>query len=125
MRGEGLYEIFRDPENKYRPFVRWWWNGDRVVPEELLRELDVMKAAGIGGVEINPIRFPGEADDMGVPVLSYLSDEWLDVLEATLKGARALVAKPAQNGSDLLAVRLAGTSPAADEAEIVVVSCAR
>ncbi|HVW61584.1 MAG TPA: glycosyl hydrolase, partial [Puia sp.] len=88
VRGEGLYEVFRDPENKYRPFVRWWWNGDRVVPDELLRELDVMKAAGIGGVEINPIRFPGEADDMGVPVLSYLSDEWLDVLQATLKGAR-------------------------------------
>ncbi|HEX7663314.1 MAG TPA: hypothetical protein VF407_02330, partial [Polyangiaceae bacterium] len=49
----------------------------------------------------------------------------LPSLEPTLKGARALVAKPAQNGSDLLAVRLAGTSPAADEAEIVVVSCAR
>ncbi len=88
VQGGGLYEVFRDPENKYRPFVRWWWNGDRVVSEELLRELDVLKAAGIGGVEINPIKFPGEADDMGVPALTYLSDEWIDMLQVTLKGAR-------------------------------------
>ncbi|HVV02726.1 MAG TPA: glycosyl hydrolase [Puia sp.] len=84
----GLYTIFQDPAGQYRPFVRWWWNGDRVTAEELLRELDVMKTAGIGGVEINPIKFPGEADAMGIPSLLYLSDEWLDALAAALKGAK-------------------------------------
>ncbi|HVU58646.1 MAG TPA: glycosyl hydrolase [Puia sp.] len=83
-----LYTIFQDPAGQYRPFVRWWWNGDRVTAEELLREMDVMKAAGIGGVEINPIRFPEEADAMGIPSLAYLSDEWVNVLEAALKGAK-------------------------------------
>lgn len=58
-----LYEIFRKPENKYRLFVRWWWNGDKVTKKEILRELDVMKQAGIGGVEINPIRFPDTAEN--------------------------------------------------------------
>jgi len=49
----------------------------------------------------------------------------LPSLEPQLKGARALVAKPAGNGADLLAVRLSGASSAADEAEIILVSCAR
>jgi hypothetical protein len=68
--------------------VRWWWNGDRVVGDEVLRELDVMKAAGIGGVEINPIRFPAEADPMNTTALTWMSDEWVKVLEVALKGTK-------------------------------------
>ena len=45
-----LYTLFNDPPTEARPFVRWWWNGDCVEVDELERELDVMKAAGIGGV---------------------------------------------------------------------------
>jgi alpha-L-rhamnosidase len=83
-----LYNLFKEPSNQYRPMVRWWWNGDRVVPAEILRELDVLAAAGIGGVEINPIRFPSEADPMNTRSLSWLSDEWIKVLEAATKGAK-------------------------------------
>ena len=82
------YEIFVHPEMKYRPFVRWWWNGDRLSGDELLRELDVLKAAGIGGVEINPIKFPDEADPMGIPSLTWLSDEWISMLKIALDGAK-------------------------------------
>jgi len=57
-----LFQLFQNPENINKPFIRWWWNGIRVVKEELLRELDLLKAAGIGGVEINSIAFP-ETDD--------------------------------------------------------------
>jgi hypothetical protein len=84
----GLYEIFREPTNQYRPMVRWWWNGDRVVGKEILRELDVLQAAGIGGVEINPIRFPAEADPMNTRALTWLSDEWIDVLKVALRGTK-------------------------------------
>jgi len=35
----GLYELFRDPASNYRPFVRWWWNGNKVEAGELVREL--------------------------------------------------------------------------------------
>ena len=55
-----LYSQFSKPDNRYRPFVRWWWNGDRVDAEELVRELHLLKEAGIAGVEINPISFPGK-----------------------------------------------------------------
>lgn len=85
---EDLYKLFKDPDNIYRPFVRWWWNGDRLDKTEILRELDVMKAAGIGGVEINPIRFPANADPIGINSLEWLSDEWITMLESALKGAK-------------------------------------
>ena len=59
---EELYAIFEEPPAGARAFVRWWWNGDCIEVDELERELDVMKAAGIGGVEINPIAKPEGGD---------------------------------------------------------------
>jgi len=53
-----LYANFVNPPAEARPFVRWWWNGDCIEVDELKRELDIMKAAGIGGVEVNPIAHP-------------------------------------------------------------------
>ena len=86
-----LYNIFKNPDIKYRPFVRWWWNGDKIQKEELARELRLLKAAGIGGVEINPIAFPGNgADDLGLPSVEWLSDEWIELLQFTLNEARSL-----------------------------------
>lgn len=82
------FELFVHPKNIHRPFVRWWWNGDRVTKEEVLRELDVMQNAGIGGVEINPIKWPETADPVGIPELQWGSDQWLDVVDAAVKGAK-------------------------------------
>lgn len=88
--GAGLYQIFKDPEAIYRPFVRWWWNGDKVEKTELARELRLMKEAGIGGVEINPIKFPARTDDLGKPSIQWLSPEWIDLLQFTFKEAESL-----------------------------------
>jgi hypothetical protein len=82
------FEMFVNPRNYHHPFVRWWWNGDRVTKEEALRELDIMKDAGIGGVEINPIKWNENADAIGIKELTWGSEEWLDVVEATVKGAK-------------------------------------
>ncbi len=30
---------FQDPPSDYRLFVRWWWNGNRLAENEILREL--------------------------------------------------------------------------------------
>lgn len=74
-----------------RPWVRWWWNGDKVDTTELKRELRVLHDAGIGGVEINPIEFPAKrCDSLGIKSLVWLSDEWLDALEVTLCEAKSL-----------------------------------
>ena len=89
----GLYEIFKNPETKYRPYVRWWWNGGRQTKAEIERELDLMYKAGIGGVEINTIAFPG-GDTLGCPALPWLSDPWLDMVQTAIEGChkRGMVA---------------------------------
>ena len=87
---EQLYQTFKEPSSEYRPFVRWWWNGDKVEAEELVRELRLLKAAGIGGVEINPIAFPSYCDSIGKPSLQWLSPEWIDMLQICFDEADSL-----------------------------------
>jgi hypothetical protein len=86
---DALFTHFQNPSVLAKPFVRWWWNGDKVDAAELCRELDVMKANGIGGVEINPIAF-SEKDDLGIPTLTWLSDEWIQMVKATLRHAEKI-----------------------------------
>lgn len=91
LRGDPLYDSFRDPPLNTRPFVRWWWNGGRVDATELVRELDVLKAAGIGGVEINTIGMPTEATAASLvahPAVSWLSPEWDRLVALTADEAR-------------------------------------
>ncbi|MEZ5001351.1 MAG: glycosyl hydrolase, partial [Bacteroidales bacterium] len=87
-----LYTLFDNPGTEYRPFVRWWWNGDKVEAEELVRELNLLKDAGIGGVEINPISFPSreEGDDLGIASLEWLSDDWISMLQVVFDEAKRL-----------------------------------
>ena len=85
-----LYSVFKNPGIIYRPFVRWWWNGDKIEKAELARELRLLYDAGIGGIEINPIRFPGRTSDMGKQSVQWLSDEWIDLLQFAFKEAKAL-----------------------------------
>jgi len=87
-----LYSTFKNPESKYYPFIRWWWNGNKVEKKELIRELHALKDAGIGGVEINPIEFPHriEGDDLGIKSLQWLSDEWIELLQVVFDEAKKL-----------------------------------
>jgi len=91
---------FKNPSSNYRPFVRWWWNGNKIEKTELARELRLLKEAGIGGVEINPISFPSNTDDMNIASVEWLSNEWIDLLQFTLLEAKKL---------DLTCDLLAGT----------------
>lgn len=75
-----LFKGFVNPPAEARPFVRWWWNGDKITADELKRELDIMHAAGIGGIEINPIAMPDGAVDIGVKSVEWLSKDWNQLL---------------------------------------------
>jgi hypothetical protein len=91
LHGDPLYDAFREPAMNTRPFVRWWWNGGRAEAGEIVRELDVMKAAGIGGVEINTIGMPDEASAASLaahPEVSWLSPEWDRLVGLTAEAAR-------------------------------------
>lgn len=86
-----LYQLFQNPPQQYRPFVRWWWNGNKVEIPELIRELYVLDDAGIGGVEINSIEFPTHGDDdMGKESLLWLSDEWMECVKVVADTAKSL-----------------------------------
>ena len=78
---KALEQSFATPPDDARPMMRWWWFGPAVVKPELSRELHVMQAAGIGGVEIQPV-YPLALDDPahGIQNLPYLSPDFLDAV---------------------------------------------
>ena len=80
-----LYQLFQHPDANYRPFVRWWWNGLKIEKEEIARELDYLKSIGVGGVEINSIKFPFAGDSIGIKSKPYLSDEWAEMISFAAK----------------------------------------
>jgi len=80
-----LYKGFVTPPAQARPFVRWWWNGDHVTADEIKRELDVIHDAGFGGVEINPIAMPEEADIIGTKPVVWNSKEWNELVALAAK----------------------------------------
>jgi len=88
---DSLKQSFATPPDDCRIMVRWWWFGPSVTKEELERELRVMKAGGIGGVEVQTT-YPLALDDpeTGFHNFPFLSDEHLDDLRFTSDKAREL-----------------------------------
>ena len=86
-----LRKKFQDPPADARPMMRWWWFGPAVTKTELEKELNTMRGAGIGGVEIQPV-YPLMLDDeaKGIKNLQYLSPEFLDDVSFANKTARSL-----------------------------------
>jgi hypothetical protein len=76
---ETLRRQFISPPDAAKPMVRWWWFGAAVVKPEILRELQQMKADGIGGAEL-AFEYPMTLDDpaKNLKNLPFLSPEMLD-----------------------------------------------
>jgi hypothetical protein len=70
-----------------KPWTRWWWHGNAVTHEGITANLESLKAAGIGGVEITPIYGVYGYEDT---FINYLSPEWIERLLYTLKEADRL-----------------------------------
>ncbi|MEP6849568.1 MAG: glycosyl hydrolase [Acidobacteriota bacterium] len=92
--GAGIEELrkgFAHPPEDARIMMRWWWFGPAVTKDEIDRELRVMKAGGIGGVEVQPV-YPLLPDDPknGIKNLPYLSDEFLEMLRFTSEKCKEL-----------------------------------
>jgi len=86
-----LKQSFVNPPDDCRIMMRWWWFGPSVTKGELERELRAMKAAGIGGVEVQTT-YPLALDDpaTGSHNFQFLSDEDLDDLRFAAEKAREL-----------------------------------
>lgn len=86
---QDLFSKFQNPPAEARPFVRWWWNGNKIKTKELDRQLESLKSVGFGGVEINPIAMP-LAFDKSEKSLVWMSDEWVDMVVHAAKKAKDL-----------------------------------
>ena len=70
-----------------KPWTRWWWHGSAVDRAGITAELEALKAAGIGGVEITPIYGVRGEETRSI---TFLSAEWVQMLAHTLREARRL-----------------------------------
>jgi hypothetical protein len=91
---EGIAELhrqFADPPDSSRIMMRWWWFGPAATKPEITRELEQMKAAGIGGVEIAHL-YPLALDNpaTGFHNTPFLSEEHLSALRFAAEEARRL-----------------------------------
>lgn len=88
---DALRRSFADPPADCRIMMRWWWFGPAVTKPELQRELEQMKSAGIGGVEVATL-YPQALDDPGTGFHNdpYLSKEHLDALRFAAEEASRL-----------------------------------
>jgi hypothetical protein len=89
VQSSDLFEIFKDPKAEARPFFRWWWNGNCVTRKEITRELEIIKNAGAGGVEINPIAMPDQVENPPEGLI-WLSVEWCNMLIHAAKESKRL-----------------------------------
>ncbi|MBT3384474.1 MAG: hypothetical protein HN778_12045 [Prolixibacteraceae bacterium] len=87
---EDLFHLFSNPPAEAKPFYRWWWNGNLLTKKEVIRELKIMKSAGAGGVEINPIALnPAVKNPIGKE-LEWLSNEWIEILNTAINKGKEL-----------------------------------
>lgn len=78
---DSLRAVFDAPPDDARVMMRWWWFGPAVTDEGLDRDLQAMKAAGLGGVEVQPV-YPLALDgpEPATRTKPFLSPEFLDAL---------------------------------------------
>lgn len=88
-RADALYTRFRNPDAQARPFLYWFWNGNCVTTQEVVREIGVMKAGGFGGFAIFPIGTVTERIP-GYDPLLWGSPEWCEVVKAACLEAQRL-----------------------------------
>jgi len=55
---------WQDPARDTRPVARWWWPGGSVDPRVLERQLQQIKDAGFGAVELQPLLLGLGAEDL-------------------------------------------------------------
>lgn len=70
-----------------KPWTYWWQMGSAVDAENITRQLEQFKEAGLGGVHIIPIYGAKGYEDR---TIDYLSPKWLEMLDYTVREGRRL-----------------------------------
>ncbi len=82
---------FRDAPREFGPFTRWWWPGNDVSNEELVREIKMFADNGFAGVEIQPLTMginPAAADSVLDKVYSWDSPSFYAHVSAVMEQAK-------------------------------------
>ena len=73
--------------NVTHPWTRWWWHGSAVTKEDLKANMEELKNAGFGGVEVTAIYGTKGYEKKDI---SFLSPEWMNNLKFTLSEGQKL-----------------------------------
>jgi len=73
--------------NITHPWTRWWWHGSAVTKEGLTANLEELKNAGFGGVEVTSIYGTKGYEKQDI---SFQSPQWMDVINSTLHEGQRL-----------------------------------
>ena len=86
-----MWRLLNDPPLDCRPKTRWWWYGGAVTEAEIARELEIMRDAGIGGAEIQPV-YPVAIDDPRNEVVNvpFFAARWYDLLASAIRTGHEL-----------------------------------
>ena len=81
---------FKKPEIQFAPFARWWWPGNYVTKEELIREINLFADNGFAGVEVQPMNLalPPMGEEERKKVTSWDSPEYYSNLRSVMEEAR-------------------------------------
>ncbi len=107
---------FHSPPHSAKPWVYWWWIHGNVTPASITRDLEEMKAKGIGGLLLFDAR--GYHDDYVPPPASrapFLGEEWRGLFKHALAEAARLGLHVSVNLSSC-AGALKGPWPVGDDA---------
>ena len=89
MHYDSIQRLLNAPDPAARGMTRWWWYGCCVEKDEIDRELDFMRDACIGGVELQ-ILYPVTPDDAarGLRNIPYGSPDFYDIIRYTAEACR-------------------------------------
>jgi hypothetical protein len=73
--------------NETKPWTRWWWHGSAVNANDLTANMQELKNAGFGGVEITPIYDVKGYENQS---LSFQSVDWMMMFYHTLQEGKRL-----------------------------------
>lgn len=80
----------KKPVPDHRPMLRWWWFGNAVTQPEIDRQLEEMRRAGFGGVELQFVYSVKDSSIVDHRDLPWMGKEWWENLGYTFKKAHQM-----------------------------------
>lgn len=81
-----IYKVFQHPRDSVQTSVYWYWMSGNISKDGAIKDLEAMKREGINRAFIGII----QVDEIPAGPVKFLSDEWWDIMHATMKRAGEL-----------------------------------